>query len=302
MRIFLLFSFVIVQQCCSFAQVEKFIPMRSKIPPYDDSIVKLPNQEYELQYYKENQVPIKLKDNLVSLTCYFDYKSKNFAVDSIQNLKNWVKQFTGKKNFSLSLVAYTDTIGSTKSNYELAKNRLNSIENLLKTNAIKIEKRFIIGENYPPFYGYNHRKYRKVSVFIEFDNEDVVNPELVGRMEVFAAATPEIPISLNIQFVGDQAVYLNESSILEVITLLEFLKKNPNKKAFIRGHVCCANDVELSIQRAFAVYNDLLLEGIDASRISYQGFGNSLPISPELDEQTRQLNRRVDVIFSDIKQ
>jgi outer membrane protein OmpA-like peptidoglycan-associated protein len=120
-------------------------------------------------------------------------------------------------------------------------------------------------------------------------------------MEIFAAATPEIPINLNIQFVGDQSVYLNESSILEVVTLLEFLKKNPNKKAFIRGHVCCANDIELSIQRAFAVYNDLLLEGIDASRISYQGFGNTLPISPEFNEEMRQLNRRVDVIFSDFK-
>lgn len=301
MRIFLLFSFVILQQYWSLAQVETFTPMRSKIPPYDDSIIKLSNQEYEIQYYKKNQVPIKLKDNLVSFTCYFDYNSKNFAVDSIQNLQNWLTKYTGKKNFVLSLVAYTDTIGSTKYNYELAKNRLNSIENLLNTNAIKIEKRFILGENYPQFYEYNHRKYRKVAVFIEFDNEDVINPEFQGRMEIFAAATPEIPINLNIQFVGDQSVYLNESSILEVVTLLEFLKKNPNKKAFIRGHVCCANDVELSIQRAFAVYNDLLLEGIDASRISYQGFGNSLPISPELDEQTRQLNRRVDVIFSDIK-
>jgi outer membrane protein OmpA-like peptidoglycan-associated protein len=275
--------------------------MRSKIPPYDDSIIKLSNQEYEIQYYKRNQVPIKLKDNLVSFTCYFDYNSKNLAVDSIQNLQNWLTKYTGKKNFVLSLVAYTDTIGSTKYNYELAKNRLNSIENLLNTNAIKIEKRFILGEDYPQFYEYKHKKYRKVVVVVEFDNDEIINPEFQGRMEIFAAATPEIPINLNIQFVGDQSVYLNESSILEVVTLLEFLKKNPNKKAFIRGHVCCANDIELSIQRAFAVYNDLLLEGIDASRISYQGFGNTLPISPEFNEEMRQLNRRVDVIFSDFK-
>ena len=301
MRIFLLFSFVILQQYWSLAQVETFTPMRSKIPPYDDSIIKLSNQEYEIQYYKRNQVPIKLKDNLVSFTCYFDYNSKNLAVDSIQNLQNWLTKYTGKKNFVLSLVAYTDTIGSTKYNYELAKNRLNSIENLLNTNAIKIEKRFILGEDYPQFYEYKHKKYRKVDVVVEFDNDEIINPEFQGRMEIFAAATPEIPINLNIQFVGDQSVYLNESSILEVVTLLEFLKKNPNKKAFIRGHVCCANDIELSIQRAFAVYNDLLLEGIDASRISYQGFGNTLPISPEFNEEMRQLNRRVDVIFSDFK-
>ncbi len=301
MRIFLLFSFVILQQYWSLAQVETFTPMRSKIPPYDDSIIKLSNQEYEIQYYKRNQVPIKLKDNLVSFTCYFDYNSKNLAVDSIQNLQNWLTKYTGKKNFVLSLVAYTDTIGSTKYNYELAKNRLNSIENLLNTNAIKIEKRFILGEDYPQFYEYKHKKYRKVVVVVEFDNDEIINPEFQGRMEIFAAATPEIPINLNIQFVGDQSVYLNESSILEVVTLLEFLKKNPNKKAFIRGHVCCANDIELSIQRAFAVYNDLLLEGIDASRISYQGFGNTLPISPEFNEEMRQLNRRVDVIFSDFK-
>jgi hypothetical protein len=220
--------------------------MRSKIPPYDDSIIKLSNQEYEIQYYKKNQVPIKLKDNLVSFTCYFDYNSKNLAVDSIQNLQNWLTKYTGKKNFVLSLVAYTDTIGSTKYNYELAKNRLNSIENLLNTNAIKIEKRFILGENYPQFYEYNHRKYRKVAVFIEFDNEDVINPEFQGRMEIFAAATPEIPINLNIQFVGDQSVYLNESSILEVVTLLEFLKKIQIKKHLFA--VTCVVQMTLSYQ------------------------------------------------------
>jgi outer membrane protein OmpA-like peptidoglycan-associated protein len=301
MRIFLFLFIIVLPQTWSLAQEEQFIPMRSKIPPYDDSIIKLPNQEYELQHYKKNQVPIKLKDNLVSYTCYFDYNSKNLAFDSIQNLQNWIKQYIGKKNFSLSLVAYTDTIGSINSNNLLAKNRLNTVENSLVRNKFAIDKRFIVGENYPPFYDYNHRKFRKVGVFVEFDNEEVVNPEFQNRMQVFAAAEPEIPINLNIQFVGDQAVYLNESSILEVVTLLEFLKKNPNKKAFIRGHVCCANDIELSIQRAFAVYNDLLLEGIDASRISFQGFGNTLPISPEFNEEMRQLNRRVDVIFSDVK-
>lgn len=283
------------------AQNEKHTPIRSKIPPYEDSVIEQSKNVFAVQYYNSSQVPPNFKENLFSFSCYFDYKSKDYNIDSIQKFKKWINQFTDKKNISISLVAFTDTIGSLKSNELLAKNRLKTIENILKTKYNKIDKKYVLGEKYNKFSDYNHLKFRKVDVVIEFDNDVQNNPQVLTRMQVFEAATTQTPINLNIQFVGNQDVYLNQSSMLEVMTLIEFLKKNPNKKAFIRGHVCCANDVELSNKRALAVYNDLLFEGIEKSRISYEGFGNSLPISPEFDEETRQLNRRVDVIFSEIE-
>jgi outer membrane protein OmpA-like peptidoglycan-associated protein len=297
MKTFLLFSIVFLNQ---FALKSQLQALTSKIPPYRDSLVREFNS-YTVQYQEKKGNPPKIKDNIQKFTCYFSYNKSDFAIDSVQKLKNWLNQYHGKRNVSISLVAYTDTIGSVYNNNILAKKRLNSITNRLKSYPIPTEKRFFLGENYPYVNNVEDKYLRKVDVYVEFDNDENINPEQLGRMEIFASATPQIPINLNIQFVGNQDVYLNESSILEVVTLLEFLKKNPNKKAFIRGHVCCANDVELSTKRAMAVYNDLLLEGIDKSRISFQGFGNSLPISLELDEETRQLNRRVDVVFSDLK-
>jgi len=299
MKTFLLFSIVFLNQ---FALKSQLQALTSKIPPYEDSLIRAEgNTGYLVQYQKRKADKPRTKDNIHKFSCYFKYNKSDFGIDSIQKLKNWLNQYHGKRNVGISLVAYTDTISSVYNNNILAKKRLNSITNRLKSYSIPTEKRFFLGENYPYLKNVENKYFRKVDVYVEFDNDENINPEQLGRMEIFASATPQIPINLNIQFVGDQDVYLNESSILEVVTLLEFLKKNPNKKAFIRGHVCCANDVELSTKRAMAVYNDMLLEGIDKSRISFQGFGNSLPISPELDEETRQLNRRVDVVFSDLK-
>lgn len=297
MKTFLLFSIVFLNQ---FGLKSQLQALTSKIPPYGDSLMREYNY-YTVQYQEKKGNPTKIKDNIQKFSCYFGYNKSDFEFDSVQKLKNWLNQYHGERNVSISLVAYTDTIGSVYNNNILAKKRLNSITNRLKSYSIPTEKRFFLGENYPYLKNVENKYFRKVDVYVEFDNDENINPEQLGRMEIFASAAPQIPINLNIQFVGDQDVYLNESSILEVVTLLEFLKKNPNKKAFIRGHVCCANDVELSTKRAMAVYNDMLLEGIDKSRISFQGFGNSLPISPELDEETRQLNRRVDVVFSDLK-
>jgi flagellar motor protein MotB len=55
----------------------------------------------------------------------------------------------------------------------------------------------------------------------------------------------------------------------------------------------------LSVQRASAVYDILIKDGIEPSRLDFKGFSNSLPIvSPEYTEEERQQNRRVDVVFS----
>ena len=81
--------------------------------------------------------------------------------------------------------------------------------------------------------------------------------------------------------------------------LYDFLAENNEVYAFIRGHVCCAQDPELSTARAYVVYSTLLRKGIPVERISYQGFSNTIPaVYPEITDEDRQRNRRVDVLLS----
>ncbi len=74
------------------------------------------------------------------------------------------------------------------------------------------------------------------------------------------------------------------------------MKTYPDLDIEIHGHVCCGDDMPLSIARAKAVYDYLAENEVDASRISYKGFSNNKPLVQEVDEATEQRNRRVEIM------
>jgi outer membrane protein OmpA-like peptidoglycan-associated protein len=83
--------------------------------------------------------------------------------------------------------------------------------------------------------------------------------------------------------------------------LLEVMKLNPGLKIKLQGHVCCmsADRNDLSTQRAKAIMMFLNQNGIDKSRLSFQGFGVSQPVYtiPEKTPEEREANRRVEVLI-----
>ena len=105
-------------------------------------------------------------------------------------------------------------------------------------------------------------------------------------------------ITLNIQFEGNKPI-TTAVSIKEMKDLFNFLYYNPAVDAFIRGHVCCGDEMTLSKKRAKHVYKELIKRGISEERLRYQGFSNSLLlVNPERSEADRRMNRRVDIILS----
>jgi outer membrane protein OmpA-like peptidoglycan-associated protein len=83
--------------------------------------------------------------------------------------------------------------------------------------------------------------------------------------------------------------------------LLTVLKSNPSMKVEIQGHLCCmpVDRLDLSTQRAKAINNFLVANGIDGERLTYKGFGSTQPIFaiPEKDEPQRAANRRVEILI-----
>jgi outer membrane protein OmpA-like peptidoglycan-associated protein len=77
------------------------------------------------------------------------------------------------------------------------------------------------------------------------------------------------------------------------------LTNNPNLKIEIQGHLCCmtTDRLDLSTQRAKAIYNFLVKNNIAKERLTYKGFGSSKPIYPlpEKDEKERAANRRIEI-------
>ncbi|MBK9284593.1 MAG: OmpA family protein [Sphingobacteriaceae bacterium] len=105
--------------------------------------------------------------------------------------------------------------------------------------------------------------------------------------------------------------FIVKSSIPILTKLLSTMKKNPNLKVEIQGHICCLKEKgdgldmdtgikNLSQSRAKAVYDFLVHNGIDKDRLSYKGFGHTKPkISPEVTPADEQMNRRVEVLIID---
>jgi len=84
----------------------------------------------------------------------------------------------------------------------------------------------------------------------------------------------------------------------ELNRLYELMSTYPKLKIEISGHTDDTGSEEhnfsLSANRAKEVCNYIILKGIDASRLSYKGYGASHPIADNKTEEGRQLNRRTE--------
>ena len=83
-----------------------------------------------------------------------------------------------------------------------------------------------------------------------------------------------------------------------VRSLGNVLAENQDIAVLIEGHTDNTGsdelNVELSKSRAGVVMNYLIDQGVDKKRLASKGFGGSMPVADNRDEETRQLNRRVE--------
>ncbi len=101
----------------------------------------------------------------------------------------------------------------------------------------------------------------------------------------------------NVFFQFDSHELLVES-IVELSRLFRFLQQNPNIEIEISGHTDSTGSYSynktLSEKRALSVFNYLIEQGIDKSRLSYAGYADSQPIATNETEEGRAQNRRTE--------
>jgi outer membrane protein OmpA-like peptidoglycan-associated protein len=101
-----------------------------------------------------------------------------------------------------------------------------------------------------------------------------------------------------ITFDTDKATLTPESSVQEN-NIAEILKAFPNVKIKIGGYTDNTGDANhnltLSEERANTVKNELVADGIDASRLEAKGYGSEHPVATNETEEGRQQNRRIDI-------
>jgi outer membrane protein OmpA-like peptidoglycan-associated protein len=109
------------------------------------------------------------------------------------------------------------------------------------------------------------------------------------------------PVILNnIHFKLDKATLL-PASYPELNKLYRLMQRNSGIEINIAGHTDSTGTENynkgLSVKRAQAVAEYLKEKGIDTSRVSYKGYGNTRPIATDSTEAGRAKNRRVEFII-----
>lgn len=278
--------------------------------------------------------PIVLAQEQFSV--YFDSNKFDLTLNEKKNLEQWVASNGTIK--IVGIHGFTDEDGSNGYNDTLAKNRISSVYNLIK-DKIKIRDDFktrSFGElhNLSKIKADN----RKVTLFyieakdisreneilgikesapieelkeiirypekLVFENPNGTKSEYkldVAFMQKIGEAAVGEKLKIdNLNFKINTFIVVPESRG-RMYELLVVLQKNPKLAIEIQGHLCCmATDrLDLSTQRAKAINNFLVSNGINEKRLTYKGFGSTMPIYPipEKDESQRAANRRVEIMI-----
>jgi outer membrane protein OmpA-like peptidoglycan-associated protein len=267
---------------------------------------------------------------------YFD--SNKFELNSTekQKLSHWIT--ANKNNKIVAIHGFTDEDGTTGFNDTLAQKRVEAIYKMVQ-NELKIRDDFktqSFGEIFNQ--SKNKAENRKVLIYYILEMDIPREDEILGIKKEIVPEKPlteiEYPEKLvfenpngttsafkldrafmkkieeaekgeklkidNLNFLVNTFAVVPESrgKMYELLLVLQY---NPRLKIEIQGHLCCMpiDRLDLSTQRAKAIYNFLVANQIYPGRLSYKGFGSSHPIYPlpEKDEKERAANRRVEILI-----
>ncbi|RZK76327.1 MAG: OmpA family protein [Pedobacter sp.] len=126
-------------------------------------------------------------------------------------------------------------------------------------------------------------------------------PEPAKPVETEKEPAPEVKKAIeytNIQFEFNSSV-LKTSSYAVLDGIAAGMKRFPELKYQIHGHASAegteARNLALSVDRANAVKNYLVNNGIAASSLSTVGNGEKFPVASNVTEEGRVRNRRVEI-------
>lgn len=92
---------------------------------------------------------------------------------------------------------------------------------------------------------------------------------------------------------------LLEESFTELDRVVDMMKENPNVKIELSGHTdnqgSSKLNIKLSQDRVEKVEMYLAEHGIESKRIKGKGYGGTQPVASNASEETRKLNRRVEI-------
>lgn len=162
--------------------------------------------------------------------------------------------------------------------------------------SLPINKSYALNVSYPGYTFFSKN----------FNMTVVENQEAVHMDVPMVPITDGTPTLLANVFFDLSKATLRPESYIELNKLVEFMNKNPTVKIEIGGHTDTRGDdkenLKLSYDRAKSVYEYVVLKGIEASRMTYKGYGETKPEISDAEinnmtaekerEEAHQSNRR----------
>ena len=241
-------------------------------------------------------------------TVYFEFDKFTLYEDQIQIIVDFIKNADTTKIESIQIYGYCDDQGANDYNFELSKNRVITVQNILTANGFNKNKiviiegkgRVIVQKDRVENLSETRSKNRRVDLFIVKKNS--FGNGIYNSFHDKHKAGDRIYLK-NIHFMLGSST-LTEHSKKELDKLSVLLLKQKTMEFEIRGHVCCTpsyypdaidketRERKLSLNRAKNVYKYLMHKGINSLKMHYVGCGNKFPLG-----QGEALDRRVEFLI-----
>ena len=236
-----------------------------------------------------------------TLLFHFAYNSASVrSADSLM-MRDYAK--ANPSIVGMKIIGHTDGDGNEAFNDSLAMARAKNVQRLVKrglrlTCGTRIGGKGELAPKASNLTSHGKARNRRVEVIVR---AEINRKSILDTNQTFTVGDRVVLDNLN--FYGGRH-YLLPASIPTLEKLLELLKERPGLHIDIQGHVCCSGGREgldhdtgtydLSKNRAEAIYNYLVEQGIEPERLSFKGLGGRFPITQERTEAERTANRRVE--------
>lgn len=238
-----------------------------------------------------------------TLTVLFETGEAHLSPLAQQQLTSLAERLDTMYKATYLLRGYTDDVGSNTANKRLAARRVEAVRLFLMARGAEdhqLESAVGVGELAlsSPADTTDRTTNRRVDVVYTFREAPSEMEKLMDNAKVGETLT--LP---NILFEGGRST-IRQISYPNVRLLRDYLLENPSVKIHIIGHICCwppdgtdAADLDtgiynLSEARAKKIVDYLIRQGVDASRLTYEGKQATQPLGLG-DSQDRRVEAQV---------
>ncbi len=258
-------------------------------------------------------LPLQAQEEIVQ-SVYFGFDSYDLDDKQADEVVNFIRTADSSRIESVQIFGYTDDIGKDAYNFKLSEKRAHAIEDKLTDSGIKSKiivtiegkGRILIDDDIVENLPEQRSKNRRVDVVLNMKPMPAIQiPGFYTTVQKNHVVGDHIYLENLLFERGSSKLTAKAKTQLEKIARL--LHKYKNLHFEVQGHVCCTPPYQkeaidkhtkkrhLSKNRAEAVYKYLVFKKIGKNRMTFKGYGNTVPLGKGPD-----YDRRVELVITKI--